>query len=364
MPKKNKNTQIVTGVIRGASLVFLPTKLNAGKTETSYILGFPVTSWYKKVGVRKSHLPIEKASYSLMFRFALSFPDRVQRIIFPTPSEVLEKLKEISDKEVSLSDLGQLLVRDASSGSRWINQEKSFDSTTKRLARLFMIFSDAKSMKDWYKMTRKERRLRKSPPKSFALPKGLVTLDEDIVKNTSFENRLLVVGDFDHILDVFGFNIKDVHYYFGISMHKYHEMRNAPANTIIANPSLCLLIRLLLKFPHFLERLPTTTIVDVMKSIKRARLKYTMDEVAILTGNYTSIFYKWRTMEAGDDPSQVPMQSRILSHFKQEVDAGRIDEWIELVTIEAKARGVEPQDIWLGWQSDDGSEEEQEFSIY
>src|SRR5690554_1768847 len=237
-------TPIFQGPIKGFHLLEVAKKLGAIKAEASYIMGLPITTWYKLTKYSEVSNPIEKVSYSIMTRFAMTFPERVQQVSYPTPHEVYAALQSV-EPDATMNRVAFLLGRDVSGGHRWLKQGHGFDGTTRRLARYLVDFIKEGRLKEWEKLTKLEHKLRNAPSKSYALPKEQGELSADLVYSTDRTKRLFVVGDLDTVLSDLQLSTKDVHYYLGVSMHKWYAMKNKLSPLMpVRDPSLCLLMRL------------------------------------------------------------------------------------------------------------------------
>lgn len=386
----SRKTPIFSGRLKGFHLIALSEQLNSPtRLETAYILGVPLVTWYeygkgrkaiklKKV-IRKvtsldspflpalpfslktafltddanSVKPISRPSLCLLLRFGFTFPSRLQRTIYPEAGPLFEKLKQLNPK-ATYKVFSELLARESSAGHRWLKKGNSFDGTTRRLALHFNQYLTEGRLDEWERMIDYERKMRGAEDsRSMALKDPGTPLDAEYVATVPPEERLLVVGDVSYLQNFCDLSSTDSIYHLGLSQKLWSELGNSNPLLPIRDPVLSVLLRLYLNYPEDLDsvRLPTVTIDDVFSALKDPRYglkdRFQADEIALMLGFSPSIAQRWG-YKSSTMRNYTPMQLRLLSHFHQEITAGRFDDWYRLVMVEAESRGI--KNLWeTGW---------------
>ncbi len=351
--------------LKGYHLVSLSKHLGMlTRHQTAYVMGIPPATWYgyansksdKDGGMANSLKPIKSASICILTRFGFSFPDRIQRTHYPDAKTLYKKLQEKSP-DSSYNDLARLLGREISAGHRWLSRGNSFDGTTRRLALHLNDFLNENRLGEWRKLVNKEVQLRNAVgAKSLTLPNGDEPLPTSEISAKSINERLLVVGDIDVIRNSCSLDTQDSLYHLGLSQKKWNDLGKMNPLIPIRDPSLSILLRLYFNHPEDLDavKLPSILIDDVFEELNNPDNKVSRslhpDEVALLLGFTPSCVQRWRlnTSVHNKVVNYSPKQQRLISHFYQEIKAGRFDDWYQVVMVEAKTRGI--KNLWeTGW---------------
>lgn len=347
---------IFKDVIHGYHLLTVCKALSATKTDTHYILGLASVTWYGLTSAsgNGSLAKIDRVGIALLTRFALTWPERVQRVKHPTPQDVYKAMQRVEGSDVSYNRMSTMLTRDVSAGHRWLVKGSGFDGTTRRLAKHFLDYLEEGRVDEWEAMIEQERKLRNASIKSLALPDPNLILSEDEIAMNDISNRLMVNGDLDFLLSTFKLKTRDLYYYFGVSIHRWYQMyKKSDPNMAIRDPALTLLFRLYYDQPQELSlvKLPSVTIPQLMETIKDAGLNLSLEEIAHLCGFTPSIVQTWSQNTKNKTLKASPLQMRILSHFHQEVREGRYHDWHRMVIVESALRGRKPDQFWDSWGS-------------
>lgn len=330
------------------------------RSEVAYVLGIPTVTWYRLTSRRQGgETIIPRVTMGIMARFALSFPERIQRPKYPTPAEVYQALIKAAPDE-SYNHLSFYLGREISAGNRWVQGNKSFDATTQRLAlHLHQYLRDGR-LKRWRHLVMSEERVRIAAgksKKSFTLTNPQA-LDPAYVKTTEVSERLVVGDDLAELANLLQLETKDIYFHLGVSTQAWYEALKHPFHPI-KDASLCILYRLYKAIPEELDevRLPRGDINALFEALNDPAYSdkhYNPEDVALLLGVSPLIVKRWLSGVQGGTVqttmTHTPVQDRLISHLHQEVKAGRLESWIRMLHIEAQTRGID--NFWLeGWPS-------------
>lgn len=157
-----------------------------------------------------------------------------------------------------------------------------------------------------------------------------------------------VIGyDLGNLREKLGIAVVDACWLFGMSVPKWTRITSKFGTEPVADAGLALLVRFLDKHPDAfpIPRAPSPD--EVFKDINKIR-ETDMKELGLMLGREASSGYRW--LKTRGHTSAV--LNRLLYLFREMLYSGRsnkdrivgIDEWREMVAVEAQARGV--IDIW------------------
>ncbi len=146
-------------------------------------------------------------------------------------------------------------------------------------------------------------------------------------------DKPIIGADLDAIRSAMGLPVDDAKYLFGISGNRWnlYKRHRKYMSVPLAKPALALLVRYLNKNPDK-SIIPTYPTATELHTLVGGHMK----TLSVLMGMEGAAGYRWIKRSKHMSPSV-----RRLSYFlKLELQAGRFDEWREMVETEARARGV------------------------
>ncbi len=143
-----------------------------------------------------------------------------------------------------------------------------------------------------------------------------------------------------------GLELADYHALLGISMKEHYLITLSPTEPL-ADPGLCLHVRMLDEYPELVD--PEPEVIELVQAVKRVRRDYpetpwpmpaTAGLVALMLGRNSQTATTWRT---GRTPARKIMMlvQHLLALLDQRDDPDRVlVRYCELIDREGKARGI------------------------
>ena len=153
--------------------------------------------------------------------------------------------------------------------------------------------------------------------------------------------RPVLGSDLDDVRQQFGLSVGDAIWLFGLSITRWTEIVRKGAEEPVRDPTLALLVRLLDAFPtlNVIPMYPTPTeMYDLLAEVT----DMTKKKFSIFMGNESSGGYRWMTKGSRPSPALLRLMyflKIMLTSAKPEERTAVVEGWMNIVNIEASARG-------------------------
>ena len=302
-------------------------KLNLTVGEMRFALGLAIQHWTAKVR-DEENVPIRNVTIALILRYLDKHPENCP--ILPAPD-----MKKIHGKTGWSNQAFSLALGCHSTAAvRWLAGDTNPSQPVNRLARHLEYEADRDNLAYWTGLVLQEAKVRGLG--NIFEGHDTWTPSEDDRESGGFdwESRPVIGDDLEMLRQKLGLSVEEMRYTLGMTMPMWGKSINKQGRKPVS-PTVALLCRYLSDNP---ERCPIDKAPSVDELMELTGLG--VYQIGIVLGKQMVSGRRWENSQSRFSPAV----TRLAVHLAREARDGNFQEWIRMVEMEARLRGID--DIW------------------
>ncbi|WP_019025480.1 MULTISPECIES: hypothetical protein [unclassified Thioalkalivibrio] len=306
-------------------------KLELTVGEMRFALGLAIQHWTAKVKGAEGLCPVRNVTIALLLRYLDKHPEHCPVLDAPDMREV-QKVTGLSNQELSLA-----LGCHSTAAVRWLNGTTKPSQPVARLAHHIMHEANRGRLSYWLSLVQQEAELRGLGD---IMERDTWSTDNPVQVDTASGasmnlNKTPVLGfHLGAILTDLNLTVEEVRQALGVTMPIWGKAVNKQPREAVS-PPIAILFRYLKDNP---ERWPIEEPPTVDELMEMTGLG--VYEIGIALGKQMVSGRRWKNEQSAYSPAV----ARLAVHLRREAEAGRFEEWVDMVNLEARVRGID--DIW------------------